>query len=98
MEQIGLSQAIANIRAELTDALIQGADDAIKFEVGSVELELELALTVAAGVKAEARWIVVSLGGDAKGERASSHRIKLVLIPTHKGGKLEISSSRPVTR
>ncbi len=96
MGQIELSHAIANLRAELTTALEQGADELLRFDVGPIELELELELTVSGGAKAEAKWLVVSVGGEAKGERASSHRIKVTLNPRHGDGKLQISSRKRV--
>jgi NTP-dependent ternary system trypsin peptidase co-occuring protein len=98
MGQIELSEAIANLRAELTTALEHGADEALRFDVGQIELELELELTVSGGAKAEAKWLVVSFGGEAKAERASSHRIKLILTPKHRGADLEIASTKPVKR
>jgi hypothetical protein len=94
--RIGLSDAIADLRTELTRAFEQGADEALKFEIGAVDLELEIEVTVGGSAKAETKWWVVSAGAEAKGERASSHRIKLTMTPTINGRTLQIHSKKTI--
>jgi hypothetical protein len=98
MNRIGLSDAIIDLRGQLTRALDQGAGEALKFAVGAVELELEIELAVEATAKAETKWWVVSAGGETKGGRSSTHRIKLTLTPKLDGRDLQIASTTPVTR
>ncbi len=97
MQRIGLSDAIADLRAELTRAFEQGADEPLKFDVGAVDLELEIELMVGGSVKAETKWWVVSAGAEAKGERSSSHRIKLTMTPRLNGETLQIRSKKSIT-
>jgi hypothetical protein len=97
MSGLRLSDAIADLRAELTRALNEGTTEALQFDVGPIELELELAVTTEGGVKAETKWWVVSGGADARAERGTTHRLKLVLTPRHNGGDLTIVSDHVVT-
>ena len=97
MSGLRLSDAIADLRAELTRAVDAGAAEAVQFDVGPIELDLELALTTSGGVKAETKWWVVSGGAEASAERGTTHRLKLVLTPRHAGGDLRIASGRAVT-
>lgn len=97
MQRIGLSDAIADLRSELTRAFEQGADEPLKFEIGAVDLELEVEVIVGGTVKAETKWWVVSAGAEAKGERTSNHRIKLTMTPKVNGRTLQIRSKKLVS-
>jgi hypothetical protein len=97
VQRIGLSDAIADLRGELTRAFEQGADESLKFEIGSVDLELEIELMVGGTAKAETKWWVVSAGAEARGERSSTHRIKLTMTPTMNGSTLQIRSKKTIT-
>ena len=97
MTGLPLSQAIADLRAELTRALFQGAGEEVRFDVGPIELELGLELAASAQAKGEAKWVVVSFGATATGERTATHTVKLVLTPKHEGGNLRIASGAAVT-
>ena len=96
MERIGLSDAIADLRSELTRAFEQGAEEALKFEIGAVDLELAIEVTVGGTAKAETKWWVISAGAEAKGERSNSHRIKLTMTPTLNGRTLQIRSKKAI--
>jgi hypothetical protein len=78
---IGLSDAIAALRAELVTAMEAGQTEKLHFELGPVELEFTLDVKKEGGADAGIRWGVVSFG--AKGSLASStgHRVKLILQP-----------------
>jgi hypothetical protein len=97
VQRIGLSDAIADLRSELTRAFEQGADEPLKFEIGTVDLELEIELTVGGTAKAETKWWVVSAGAEARGERSTHHRIKLTMTPTMNGQTLQIRSKKTIT-
>ena len=98
MSGIALSDAIADLRRELTRALEQGADDTVRFAVGPVELELQVELTASASGKAETKWWVVSAAGELSGERATTHRLKLTLQPQIDGASLQIAAESRVGR
>jgi len=78
---IGLPEAIESLRNDLSRAMIEGRDEALKFKVSMVELEFNLAVTTAKSGSGGIRFWVLS--ADAKVSRADSsiHRIKLSMIP-----------------
>jgi len=98
MSGLRLSDAIADLRAELRRAVDDGAAEAVQFDVGPIELELELAVTTSGSAKAETKWWVVSAGAEAGAERGTTHRVKLVLTPRQAGGNLRIASDRVITK
>jgi hypothetical protein len=77
----GLGDAVAAIRRELEQAISEGADSALKFRTGPVELELATAIHT----DAEGRVKVLLLPWSAQGraDRAAdrSQRIKFTLQP-----------------
>jgi hypothetical protein len=92
MTGLTLSEAIASLRSELQQAMEDGfalqqvTDDdgpeLIRFVLGPVQLELEVAATGSAGADGKiGLWRVVAIG--AQGERSSSstHRLNLTLTP-----------------
>lgn len=85
MSDIGLADAISQLRHEIDTAMQAGRDEKVQFQLGPVELELQVQLSAKAGVKGEAKWVVVSFGADAGGERTRTHKIKLTLKPMVEG-------------
>ena len=84
---IGLADAIAELRKELSQALAAGEGEEVRFKLGEVELEFNLEVKREGGAGGGVRFWVVSL--EAKGglARATQHRIKLKLQPEGAGGE-----------
>jgi hypothetical protein len=78
---IGLRQAVAAVRAELIEAMNDGVDSALRFEIGPVELDFAIDVSTTATGEVGVRVWVLSLAG--KGERAvrNSHRVTVTLNP-----------------
>jgi len=82
MAAVPLSDAIADLREQLQKAIAAGGDEELRFELGSVVLELEMTLNTSAGGNVKASlWSVVTVGGSADRARGSAHRLTLNLIP-----------------
>lgn len=81
MEAMTLSDAIKDLRAELTRALEAGHEEVLKFDVGSLELELQLGYTAGSGVNAGAKWWVLSAGAETTREQVHTHTLKIALSP-----------------
>ena len=79
MTQIGLSEAIAAVRTELSAAVEQGADAELQFPVEGVELEFHVAMTVEGQTGGKARFWVVEWGASVSGARESTHTVKVSL-------------------
>jgi hypothetical protein len=93
---IGLSDAIAALRAELATAMSAGESERLRFELGPVELEFTVDVHKDGGADGGIRWGVVSFGAQGSAGSADGHRVKLVLQPKDvaSGGNAEVGSSR----
>ena len=63
MAEMGLAEAVAQLRREIVASMAAAKDEAVRFQIGAIELELQVQLATKAGVKGEAKWIVVSFIG-----------------------------------
>ena len=95
MIQISLSDAISQLRADLRNAILEGAGQDIVF--APKEVELELGITFGTEVKAGGGFKLLAfldLSTEGKVSNNHQHKIKLKLEVTDKDGKpLKISSS-----
>ena len=80
---IELSELIRELRAELQSAMVQGASEELRFEVGPVELELNVGVTKEGGGGAKVKFWVVEVGAQGKGSQVATQRVKLTLQPKH---------------
>lgn len=90
--RIGLAEAIAELRAELSRARRDGEGKDIRFAVGEIEVELALEF----GVSAEAGggfklFSFIDVSGKASASSKSGHKLKLRLAVAPEG---EASSSK----
>jgi hypothetical protein len=94
MSKLSLSDAIESIRSELAAAQRRGEQADLKFEVGEIELELEIAAEVGASAGAEAKWFVVTGKTDAQYKESKKQKITIKLKPIGANGKsIEVSKS-----
>jgi hypothetical protein len=80
-ERLGLAEAVAALRKELTAAMTAGAGERVRFELGTVEMEFELELAKERGGEAGVKFWVVTLGGKGSTMSGSTHRVSLQLTP-----------------
>lgn len=78
---VGLADAIRALRAELTTAMAEGTGEALRFELGPVEMEFLLEVGREAGGEAGVKFWVISLGGKGGVSSGSTHRVTLSLTP-----------------
>ncbi len=62
---IGLADAVKALRAELNVAIKRAAGEAVRFEMGEVEMEFLVAIEKTEGADAGIRFWVVSIGAHA---------------------------------
>jgi Trypsin-co-occurring domain 2 len=94
MSKLSLSDAIESIRSELAVAQRKGEQADLKFEVGEIELELEIAAELGASAGAEAKWFVVTAKTDAQYKESKKQKITIKLKPIGANGKsIEVSKS-----
>ncbi|GAB2813737.1 hypothetical protein GCM10027073_52520 [Streptomyces chlorus] len=82
---IELASVIRDLRDELERAIIAAEGEALRFELGSIELELSVALDRSGQAGAKVRFWVVESGVDAALSATSTQRVSLVLQPTLAG-------------
>ena len=92
---IGLAEMIESLRKELQTSLESGRNQAVKFDIDKVDLELKVALSRKAKGEGGIAFWVVKAGADVEAGRETSHTFKLSLIPTASatGARLQVGSS-----
>jgi hypothetical protein len=82
VQKLDIVGAIAMLRAELSEAILASSDETLRFTVGEIELELEVAAERAAegGVKF---WVVEAGGGVSS---TNTHTVRISLTPQLPGG------------
>jgi hypothetical protein len=79
-----ISQAIAQLRDEITRAMRQAESEDIQFKLESVELTLQLVATTDTKLNAGAGvWQVVTVDGSVDRGTERTHQVTLVLKPTN---------------
>ncbi|MEU1667062.1 trypco2 family protein [Streptomyces sparsogenes] len=88
-----LAAAIAQVRRELAEALVEGEGQAVRFGMAGVELEFLVEARRVAGGDAGVRFHVVSLGGKAEFQRTEANHVKVSLQPVGQDGQpLKVSA------
>ena len=81
MGLIRLSDAIENLRAELKLAQDKGKGKGLQFNVGAIEIELEVVAESELGTSGKINWWILGGGVDTKDKDSSKHKLKLTLQP-----------------
>lgn len=82
---VELASVIRDLREELAQTIVAAEGEALRFELGSIELELSVALERSGQAGAKVRFWVVESGADAAVRATSAQRISLTLRPTLAG-------------
>jgi Trypsin-co-occurring domain 2 len=78
---IELARVIGDLREEPERAMVAGAGEALRFELGPVELKVSVAVERSDNGGGKARFWVVEIGGERAKDTTGTQRIKLVLTP-----------------
>jgi hypothetical protein len=97
MSELALADAIGQLRREIGASIESARGEALQFQLGPVELELQVQLVAKGGLKGEAKWVVVSFGAEAGAERTRTHKVKLTLTPRF-DGRADIAVSDETVR
>lgn len=81
MAEIGLVEAIAQVREELARAVTAGAQADIQFPVGQVTLEFKVGMTKTGEGAGKVKLWVLELGATGKYAQESVQTISVVLEP-----------------
>jgi hypothetical protein len=83
---VGLADAIKQVRAELEQAIQDGAGSAVAFRAGAVEMEFEVAVTRTKGINGGVQISVISFGAKGEKSNAATNRVKVSLTPVNRDG------------
>jgi hypothetical protein len=84
--QIPLADAIRALRAEIASAQRLAQGEAVRFGLGTVELEFQVVVTRDAGGTGAINFGVVSFGATGKVASAETHKVKISLTPLNASG------------
>jgi hypothetical protein len=76
-----LAEAVRVLRDQLSRAVAEGQGEDLRFLMGPVSVEFEVALTREVGVEGGVRFWVVTASGTGTLTRASTHRVSFELRP-----------------
>lgn len=79
MSEIGLVEAIATLRAELAEAVLEGEDQDIQFPVGQICLEFQVGVTRDVHGSGTLRFWVLELGASGGYEAETVQKVTIVL-------------------
>ncbi len=78
---VELSDAIAALRRDLTEAWWDGRNERVRFMVEPVELTVQVGVTRTGKGQAGVKWHILALGGERSREATSSQTLRLRLAP-----------------
>ena len=79
--KIELAALIRKLREELAEAVLEGEGEAVRFQLETLELELQVTVGRAAEAKGGIKIWLVEAGTGAEGKRESIQKVKLTLKP-----------------
>jgi Trypsin-co-occurring domain 2 len=86
MNRIGLKDAIEALRVELGESVLVSEGKEVRFEVGEIEMEFQVAVEQTTEGKGGIKFWVVELGANVADKTSNSHKIKIPLKPVWKDG------------
>ena len=85
-QPIGLAEAIGRVRGELAEARREGEGRDLRFRLGEVQLQFEVALTREGAGEAGIKLWVVSVGAKGSVTSGRMHMVTVSLVPQVKAG------------
>jgi hypothetical protein len=86
--KIALADAVRNLREQLQEAMEEGADKKLRFEIKDLELELKCGVTREADADAGVKFWILDAGVKGKIEDEKTQTIKLKLSPIAADGNV----------
>lgn len=95
-KRIPLAEMVQELRSELAAAVAAGEGEAIRFGLGEITLELEVAVAREAGAEGGLKfWIVGEAKGSAKSGTTRTQKLTLRLTPeTEEGDRVKVAGER----
>jgi Trypsin-co-occurring domain 2 len=87
MVKIGLKDAIEALRTEISESILASEGKEVRFEIGEIEMEFQVAIEQTGVGKAGLKFWVVELGGEVSDKTSTTHKVKIPLKPMWKDGR-----------
>lgn len=79
-----MAKAISELRSEFQKAMLDGAGEPLRFELDTIDLELQVAFSTNGSAEAKVGlWSVLTAGVSAEHSHGSVHKLTLRLSPKH---------------
>ena len=98
MTRIGLKDALEALRVELSEAILVSEGKEIRFEVGDIEMEFQVAIEKSDEAKGGIKFWVVEMGGGMSEKNSIIHKIKIPLKPVWKDGRPILTGSEKIPK
>ena len=93
MERVGLKETVAALRTELSDSIAAAAEEKLRFEVGTINLEFQVEVERTAEGSGGIKFWVVELGGKISRKSATTHTVTISLKPVSQDGRPVLTGS-----
>ena len=87
MTEFGLAETVRALREELAEAVAGGDGQGIRFLVGTVQLEFNVAVRREGGASGKARFWVLEAGADTSYAKETIQKVSLTLEPATADGQ-----------
>lgn len=94
MAKIELADVLLGLRKELQDAQARGAEEALKFRVDAIDVEIKVGVTKKGRGKAGVKFWVLDLGAEASASVETVQTLRLKLSPLDGDGGETLVSDR----
>lgn len=86
MPEIGLTEALRGLRAELIESMAEADGQEVQFRLGPVDVEFQVALQETVAGEAGVKFWVVNAGAKASDSTTTTHTVRIQLNPATKDG------------
>ena len=86
MQRIGLQEAFAALRRELSEAILAAANESLRFQVDDITLQFQVEVERTTAGGGGIRFWVVELGGKHTATSTATHTVTIPLKPVRKDG------------
>ena len=93
IQKLGLKETLEALRIEISESILDSDGKEIRFEMGEIELEIQVVVEKSKEGKGGVKFWVVEMGGVARNIDAITHKIKISLNPKWQDGKLVLTGS-----
>jgi len=93
IQKLGLKETLEALRIEISESILDSDGKEIRFEMGEIELEIQVVVEKSKEGKGGVKFWVVEMGGVARNIDAITHKIKITLKPKWQDGKLVLTGS-----